>query len=222
MYANTIPLETGISEIEKGQRRSTIGSDHGEHGEEPGDLRNRYTGGLKPTRKTSRASSFTSMLERTRSIPATAPVDAIDVDRTEPGSSLAQHHAPSQSGFHQPITPAPSVERTSWLKRLLIFLKGLATPVSISIVVAIPCGIISPLKALFVPVDGWSGGRVPFAPDDRPPLAFITDTAAFIGSISIPAALILLGASFARLKVSTCQFVCYSMTQTVIDAKQLA
>jgi hypothetical protein len=92
--------------------------------------------------------------------------------------------------------------KTPWTKKVVIFIKGLATPVSISIAIAIPCGIISPLKALFVQVDGWSGTRVPFAPDGNPPLAFITDTAAFIGAVSIPAALILLGASFARLKVS--------------------
>lgn len=204
---DSIALETGSSEVEKGRRHSLVTSDHGESGEEPGDLKSRYSGGLKPTRKTSRASSFTSMMERTRSIPATAPVDAIDAERERsdagPSCDNANHeHNPSQSGFHQPITPVPSVARTPWSKKILTFIKGLATPVSLSIVIAIPCGIISPLKALFVPVDGWSGSRVPFAPDNHPPLAFITDTAAFIGSISIPAALILLGASFARLKVS--------------------
>lgn len=145
------------------------------------------------------------MMERTRSIPATAPVDAIDSERSDAGPSCSNANhgsAASRSGFHQPITPVPSVQRTPWSKKIITFIKGLATPVSLAIVIAIPCGIISPLKALFVPVDGWSGSRVPYAPDNHPPLAFVTDTAAFIGSVSIPAALILLGASFARLKVS--------------------
>jgi hypothetical protein len=169
-------------------------------------MRNRYGGGLKPTRKTSRASSFTSQLERTRSIPATAPVDAIDAERyTHAGPSCTNedHHHPTPSpGFHQPITPVPSIHKTPWTKKFLGFIRDLATPVSISIAIAIPCGIISPLKALFIPVPNWTGDRVPNAPDGNPPLAFILDTAAFIGAISIPAALILLGASFARLTVS--------------------
>jgi hypothetical protein len=195
-----VPLDTSGTESDKEKRYSAAASDHGEGGEEPGEMRNRYAGGLKPTRKTSRASSFTSQLERTRSIPATAPVDAIDSNRPSAGPSCDHDHP--QAGYHQPITPVPSVQKTPWTKKIVIFIKGLATPVSISIAIAIPCGIISPLKALFVQVDGWSGTRVPFAPDGNPPLAFITDTAAFIGAISIPAALILLGASFARLKVS--------------------
>lgn len=209
-YTTTAPpLETSGTESEQEKRSSIVASDHGESGEEPGEMRNRYAGGLKPTRKTSRASSFTSQLERTRSIPATAPVDAIDSERSPAGPSCsndAHDHTAARAGYHQPITPAPSVLKTPWTKKVIIFLKGLATPVSISIAIAIPCGIISPLKALFVQVDGWSGTRVPFAPDGNPPLAFITDTAAFIGAISIPAALILLGASFARLKVSLAYF----------------
>lgn len=200
------PLETSWTESSKEKRYSTTGSDHGEGGEEPGEMRSQYGGGLKPTRKTSRASSFTSQLERTRSIPATAPVDAIDAERRPaagPSCTNDDHdHAPAKPGFHQPITPVPSVHKTSLTKKIVNFIRDLATPVSISIVVAIPCGIISPLKALFVPVANWTGERVPNAPDGNPPLAFIIDTAAFIGAISIPAALILLGASFARLKVS--------------------
>ena len=197
------PLESSWTESSKEKRYSTAASDHGEGGEEPGEMRNRYGGGLKPTRKTSRASSFTSQLERTRSIPATAPVDAVDADRPGPSCTNDEHNHPAtQSGFYQPITPAPSTHKTPWTKRFVNFLRDLATPVSISILIAIPCGIISPLKALFIPVTGWTGDRVPNAPDGNPPLAFVIETAAFIGSISIPAALILLGASFARLTVS--------------------
>lgn len=198
-----VPLETSWTESSKEKRYSIPASDHGEGGEEPGEMRNRYGGGLKPTRKTSRASSFTSQLERTRSIPATAPVDAVDADRPGPSCTNDEHNHPSTvAGFHQPITPAPSTHKTTWSKRFVNFIRDLATPVSISICIAIPCGIISPLKALFIPVTGWTADRIPNAPDGNPPLAFIIDTAAFIGSISIPAALILLGASFARLTVS--------------------
>lgn len=162
-----------------------LGSDHGET-EEPGELggmkQRKFTGGQAFGRMTSRAESVHSMLERTRPIPSTAPLDAIDV-------------APDT--YRDPVAPPPR----SWTSRIVEFLKGLVTPVSCAIVIAIPCAIVQPLKALFVDTPNWSGTRVPFAPDGRPPLAFVMETAQFIGGITVPSALILLGASFARLKV---------------------
>lgn len=74
-------------------------------------------------------------------------------------------------------------------------------PVSAAVVIALPCALIPPLRALFTKTEGWTGTRMPNAPDGKPPLAFILETASFIGAICIPAGLILLGASFARLKV---------------------
>lgn len=74
-------------------------------------------------------------------------------------------------------------------------------PVSIAVILSIPCALIPPVKALFTPVEGWTGSRMPNAPDGRPPLAWVLETAVFIGGIVIPAGLILLGAGFARLKV---------------------
>lgn len=41
---------------------------------------------------------------------------------------------------------------------------------------------------------------MPNAPDGNPPLSWLLDTAAFIGAMTVPMALILLGSSFARLK----------------------
>jgi hypothetical protein len=61
--------------------------------------------------------------------------------------------------------------------------------------------VIQPLKALFTHTEGWSGTRMPNAPDGKAPLAFILDTTIFLGGMTVPAALVLLGASFARLKV---------------------
>jgi hypothetical protein len=165
-----------------------LSSDHGEN-EEPAELggakqRSKFTGGQNFARMTSRASSVHSMLERTRPIPSTAPLDAIDA-RPAVLNSYQQSIAPSKR----------------WTRRVIEVLKGLVTPVSCAILIAIPCGIVPPLKALFVVVPDWSETRVPFAPDGRPPLAFIMETAQFIGGVTIPSALILLGASFARLKV---------------------
>jgi hypothetical protein len=193
-------------------------SDHGEQGDEPSDLRrlrSRYTGGAAPTRKTSRASSFHSMLESTRPIPSTAPLDAVDLNApcapapsaaaAAGGASLlpvCSNHGQAYS-FHQPITPVPSVHKPPISRRILSIALGFITPVSMSIILGVVCSVVLPLKALFVPVDGWTGTRIPNAPNDEPPLSFITDTTQFLGGISIPAGLVLLGASFARLKVCT-------------------
>lgn len=86
-------------------------------------------------------------------------------------------------------------------RRILTGVIGILNPVSISLFFALPIALISPLKALFVNVDNWTGTRIPNGPDGKPPLAFVLDTAAFIGAICIPVGLMLLGASFARLKV---------------------
>lgn len=86
-------------------------------------------------------------------------------------------------------------------RRILTGVIGILNPVSISLFFALPIALISPLKALFVVVDNWTGTRIPNGPDGKPPLAFVLDTAAFIGAICIPVGLMLLGASFARLKV---------------------
>ena len=42
---------------------------------------------------------------------------------------------------------------------------------------------------------------MPNAPDGKPPLSFVIDTTTFLGGMTIPATLFLLGAALARLKV---------------------
>ncbi|KAI0337946.1 hypothetical protein BDW22DRAFT_1363533 [Trametopsis cervina] len=74
------------------------------------------------------------------------------------------------------------------------------TPVTVAIAVALPIALIDDLKALFVDISE-NGGPNWKGPDGKPPLSFIIDTAEFIGGIAIPLALILLGASFARLRI---------------------
>jgi predicted permease len=154
---------------------------------------------------TSRAASFTSMLEGTRSIPATAPLDATDIAapcvQGGPLLPVCSNHDQPYS-YHQPATPAPSIHKKPFRRRLLTILKSFIMPVTIATLLGISCSVILPLKALFTYTEGWTGGRMPDAPDGNPPLAFILETAAFLGAMTVPAALILLGASFARLKVS--------------------
>ncbi|KAI0651194.1 auxin efflux carrier [Trametes meyenii] len=87
-----------------------------------------------------------------------------------------------------------------WLSVVFSPLSALLTPVTLAIAVALPIALIQPLKALFVDVSD-QGGPNWHGPDGRPPLVFVMDTAQFIDTIAVPLALILLGASFARIKV---------------------
>lgn len=132
------------------------------------------------------------MLENTRPIPHTAPLDAPSSD---PAPVIGRP-------FHEPPTPAPSVHESSIWPKIKAFASGFLMPTTVALTVALPCALIQPVKALFTEVDGWTGGRMPNAPDDKPPLSFVLETATFLGGITIPSALILLGASIARLQVS--------------------
>lgn len=239
---------TAVSDREGmgGYEEHKISEDQGESGEEIAELKKRvqkYGGGSVPYRKTSRASSFTSMLETTRPIPSTAPLDAPDASAscgiagpsfaisppphtsptlnpatTDPSRALSPGSANANASntlipmcsnhgqaytFHQPLTPVPSIHKPTVFQRVKGILKNFLMPVTMAICIALPCSLVLPLKALFIQVDGWTGTKMPNAPDARPPLSFILDTADFIGGISIPAALILLGAGFARIKVGS-------------------
>ncbi|WVR04802.1 hypothetical protein IAU60_001814 [Kwoniella sp. DSM 27419] len=203
----------------KDKRESVSGSSDREK-EEQGDIvasdliyRSRTTAmGAPVSRKKSRASSFTSMMETTRPIPPTAPLEASGIAEpcTDPsaiaGNQLApvcSHHGREAYNYHHPVTPAQSVieEKKPLSKKLWKWLEPFLSPFMAAIVLGIVCSTINPVKALFVKVPGYSGASIPFAPNGEPPLSFITDTATFLGGISIPCGLMLLGASFGRLKV---------------------
>ncbi|KAK0204281.1 auxin efflux carrier [Desarmillaria ectypa] len=88
-----------------------------------------------------------------------------------------------------------------FLRRTFKPVSSLFTPITMSMYIAIPVSLIPQLKALFVEVDG---GPYYHGPDGNPPLTFIINTGktlCFVGNITVPMALILLGASFARMKV---------------------
>jgi hypothetical protein len=71
-------------------------------------------------------------------------------------------------------------------------------PPTYAVALGLLFSLVQPLKALMVHTPGQ---HMPDAPDGLPPLHFVLDTAAYLGAITVPLALILLGASFARLKV---------------------
>lgn len=85
------------------------------------------------------------------------------------------------------VFQAPTTERTPsestpteaipepWYRVPLNILKLILTPPSISLFLALPISLVQPLKALFVHVDGWTGGRIPNSPDGKPPLSWLLD-----------------------------------------------
>lgn len=84
--------------------------------------------------------------------------------------------------FRAPATERASPETKSssdapapWYRVPVNILKLILTPPSISLFLALPISLVQPLKALFVHVDGWTGGRIPNSPDGKPPLSWLLD-----------------------------------------------
>ncbi|KAI1789735.1 auxin efflux carrier [Ganoderma leucocontextum] len=143
-----------------------------------------------PTRGFTLASPMISIISATptRSIPPTTPI--------RPVHSIHSLEDPVVISALEKSTAGPKKKRSWWLSSFYALLK----PVTMSLTISIPTALIKPLKALFVDCasqgcPNWHG------PDNRPPLAFVMDTAQFVDTIAVPLALILLGASFARIKV---------------------
>ncbi|KIJ55345.1 hypothetical protein M422DRAFT_151311 [Sphaerobolus stellatus SS14] len=109
--------------------------------------------------------------------------------------------SPSITKAESPVgTPSTGKTATPTLHHILKILKVFLTPVTISLILSLPIAVIKPLKALFVDTTAM-GGPNWHGPDGRPPLFFVIDTAGFVGNVAVPMALILLGASFARLNI---------------------
>ena len=82
------------------------------------------------------------------------------------------------------------------------FLKELLKPSPIVIVFAIVIALVDPLKALFLPPSSSFKPRFrPVAPDGQPPLAFVLDTASFVGASCVPIGLICLGSAISCLRM---------------------
>ncbi|KAH9939276.1 auxin efflux carrier [Epithele typhae] len=86
------------------------------------------------------------------------------------------------------------------LVRVFRPLSAIITPVTITLAISLPIALVPTLKALFVDISD-EGGPVFKGPDGRPPLAFLIDTGSFLGGITVPLALVLLGASFANITI---------------------
>ncbi|KAM0790694.1 hypothetical protein ACM66B_004552 [Microbotryomycetes sp. NB124-2] len=92
--------------------------------------------------------------------------------------------------------------KPTW-KRILLgardFILSLATPPTISLLTALVCALVIKLKALFVVVPDQSFN--PVAPDGKPPLAILLDTASFVGAASVPLGLMVLGSALERMRL---------------------
>ncbi|KAK0458098.1 auxin efflux carrier [Desarmillaria tabescens] len=138
-----------------------------------------------------------------------------------PGRNVSFHEDATivaSSGAVQPIKrippPLPRLQLTSNLhpisrrwKTILLTVRtaveSLCMPASLAIIISFVIALITPVKALFVQVDGY---YMPSAPDGEPPLAFIIDFAEFMGAASVPLGLICLGSALARLNVPRSQW----------------
>ena len=86
--------------------------------------------------------------------------------------------------------------------RLRHFLTELLKPIPIVIFLSLVIALVDPLKALFLPPsDSFQPRFRPAAPDGQPPLAFVLDTASFVGAASVPIGLICLGSALACLRL---------------------
>ncbi|KAI0685009.1 auxin efflux carrier [Cytidiella melzeri] len=132
--------------------------------------------------------------------PSAAPT-VVHGDSNDHGEHLDASLTKSVRFSEQPAR-SPSLHSQHRTRRLKTTIKNcllqLCSPPSISIIISFVISLINPIKALFIHVPGT---YIPDAPDGQPPLAFIMDTATFVGAASVPLGLICLGSALARLKV---------------------
>ncbi|KAH9990764.1 auxin efflux carrier [Russula vinacea] len=130
-----------------------------------------------------------SIDQKTLTGTATTPTSSIHITPTASSPELLLQH----SNHHSSHLPSRSRH---------FFLKELLKPSPIVTVIAIVIALVDPLKALFLPPSPTFQPRFrPVAPDGQPPLAFVLDTANFVGAACVPVGLICLGSALACLRV---------------------
>ncbi|KAJ7080620.1 auxin efflux carrier transmembrane protein [Mycena belliarum] len=111
--------------------------------------------------------------------------------------SMKEQDASDLPALLNSTSPAPSRLRKTWTG-FASLIREICAPASLSIILSFPIALIPALKGLFVQV---ASPHIPAAPDGRPPLSFLFDTATFIGAASVPLGLVCLGSALARLEV---------------------
>ncbi|KAF8510813.1 auxin efflux carrier [Hysterangium stoloniferum] len=116
-----------------------------------------------------------------------------DLEHAQPGETpefeIANTDATSKTAMTSTL-PLRIFSKTAEFLRLV-----LSVPTAV-VVIAFLISVIPALKALFVLLPSS-----PTAPDGQPPLAFILDTATFLGGASVPLGLIGLGSALARINI---------------------
>ena len=112
----------------------------------------------------------------------------------EVGAQALEAESASGTSYH----PRASVR--VWRSVWSLLRPILTSPPTMVLVSALIISLIPTLRALFVAPEPGSSFH-PTAPDGKPPLAVLYDTATFVGGASVPTGLIVLGASIAKIKV---------------------
>ncbi|BEJ12505.1 hypothetical protein CspHIS471_0209650 [Cutaneotrichosporon sp. HIS471] len=162
-------------------------------------------------RMTSQTLSSPPTVDSTKRIPATLPtVEDRDVlespfrslNATPTPQTFDEHDdSPSSQSDGRPLSMTS--EKPVARPMLLVRAVGIIQHVPMatwSVVAGLLCSLIQPLKALLTTTESWTGSRMPNAPDGNPPLFFLLDTTAYLGALTVPLGLMLLGSSFARLQ----------------------
>jgi predicted permease len=127
---------------------------------------------------------------------AKSSMPAIDPDNNHHFGHDGLPQITQGSVSHSPLRQSPS----NWKR----FLTELLKPIPVVIAFAIVIALVNPLKALFLPPSANFQPRFrPVAPDGQPPLAFLLDTATFVGAASVPIGLVCVGSALARLRLDS-------------------
>ena len=116
--------------------------------------------------------------ENTLIEPSSAEVEVVPrPPKAHPITKSSSYHA--AQGSKDEIVPVPTTSfnrsRHPRLKRLLIRIYAVLTPVTASLLLSLPVALVPQLKALFVDISDV-GGPDWKSPDGRPPLGFLLDT----------------------------------------------
>ncbi|KAI5476437.1 peroxisomal biogenesis factor 5 [Pseudohyphozyma bogoriensis] len=121
-------------------------------------------------------------------------------------SSTTSRTAPPSVPFPNP-SPTPSIildpsnDPRAYIRVLhsiKSFLLSLVSPPTVTLLTGLVIALVPVLKSLFVlDASSWH----PTAPDGTAPLAFIYDTATFVGAASVPLGLLVLGSSMAKMQI---------------------
>lgn len=109
------------------------------------------------------------------------------------------------------VPPSPSRIEAFFTRHHIAFLwefiKNFGRPPSFTLVIALICTFIPPIRRLFyVGSDGlksWGAGNIPTAPDGLPILGFIMDFTSFAGAAQVPLGLMMLGAAAGQLQIKS-------------------